>query len=400
MVVLFLGCILLGVLVAGILHGALSFKKFFRNLKVIRHYKHKDSTNYRIGMLFEEAENFIACGNVSKAISVYEKILDFSPNHVSVLIRLGNTLREQGNSARALELHLKAAQVAPKNLDVLYGLADDYLAKAMCRLEMEALKKISKIDRISPRVFYRMREAYLKSENWALAEDIQKKLISRVKAKEKKEKEKKILGRYIYNNGVRYFNNGNFESAISEFKRALRENNQCLSAYVMLGEAFLKASNIKGALKVWKKGYENTSSLICLIRMEKVYRKLDQVGEMIREYKDALKKSQNSTRETLSLLLGSLYLEEGHSQETIRVIKENINSKKAIIPSLILADAYKQECADAQSQQALKNASHQVKGAILNFKCGVCGKNLDEWADSCSQCKAFDGIECCSGINS
>ena len=137
MVVLFLGSILLGVLIADLLYRALSLKTFFSNSKVAGRHKRQDSTNRRIGMLFEEAENFVACGYISKAIPIYEKILDLSPNHVGVLTRLGNTLREEGNPTRALELHLKAAQAAPKNLNVLYSLADDYLAKAMRPLEMK-----------------------------------------------------------------------------------------------------------------------------------------------------------------------------------------------------------------------------------------------------------------------
>ena len=400
MVVLFLGSILLGVLIADLLYRALSLKTFFSNSKVAGRHKRQDSTNRRIGMLFEEAENFVACGYISKAIPIYEKILDLSPNHVGVLTRLGNTLREEGNPTRALELHLKAAQVAPKNLDVLYSLADDYLAKAMCPMEMEVLKKISKLDRISPRIFYRMREVYLKSGDWTLAEDVQRKLISRIEGKEKKEKEKKILGRYIYNNGVRYFNNGNFESAIPELKKALRENSRCLSAYIILGDAYLKTGNVKAALKAWKTGYVNTNSPVCLMRMEKSFKESGQVEEMIKEYKEAIQNSKNSTREILSLLLGAMCLEDGKSQETIQVIEENVGSQKSIIHSLILADAYKQQQNETQSQQAVANASHQIKDAILNFKCSACGTISGEWADNCSTCNTFDVVECFPGVNS
>ena len=51
-------------------------------------------------------------------------------------------------------------------------------------------------------------------------------------------------------------------------------------------------------------------------------------------------------------------------------------------------------------QKAMENASYRVKSAILNFKCGECGESLDEWANSCPTCHAFDQIECCPGVNS
>ena len=102
-----------------------------------------------------------------------------------------------------------------------------------------------------------------------MAANVQKKLISRIEGREKKAKEKKILSRYIYNNGVLHFGKGDFEAAIFEFKKALREDAQCLSAHIILGDACVKTGNRKAALKAWKTGYENTNSPVCLMKMEK-----------------------------------------------------------------------------------------------------------------------------------
>ena len=131
MVVLFLGSVLLGVLIAGFLHGSLSLKKFFINFKKVGRIKRQNKNNHRSERLLEEAENFLACGYVSKAVAVYEKILNMSPSHVHVLAQLGNIAREEGNVERALKLHLRAVEIAPENLNVLYGLAEDYCAKAI-----------------------------------------------------------------------------------------------------------------------------------------------------------------------------------------------------------------------------------------------------------------------------
>jgi len=405
MVVLFLGAILLGLLIAGILHGALSLKNFFSNLKVVGRNKLQSKADSRIGELFEEAENFVAGECILKAIPIYEKILDLSPNHVTALTRLGNSLREEGDPDRALEIHLKAVQLAPNNLDALYSMADDYSVKArqsftIHQLEMATLEKIETIDRKSPRVFYRMREIHIKSGDWVLAAAIQKKLISRVEGREKKAKEKRILSRYIYNNGMQYFNKGNLDVAILEFKKALREDLRCLSSHVILGNAYMKNGNGRAALKAWRTGYQNTNSPVCLIQMEKFYRKSNQIGEMIKVYKESIKNSKNTALETLSLLLGSLYLEVGNFRETIEVIEKNTDSQKAIIPSLILAEAYKRQKDHNSSQKAVENAACQIKGAILNFKCGECGETLGAWVCSCPACNAFDQIKCQPGINS
>jgi len=160
MVILFLGSILLGILVAGFLHGTLSLRKFFSNLKTVGRIKRQNKTNHRSETLLEEADHFLACGYVSKVVSTYEKILNISPNHVNVLVRLGNILREQGDAERALELHLRAVEIAPENLDILYGLADDYSVRVSPKKEIEILEKILGLDQKSPRILCRMREIY------------------------------------------------------------------------------------------------------------------------------------------------------------------------------------------------------------------------------------------------
>ena len=400
MIVLFLGSVLLGILVAGFLHGALSLKNFFINLKKSGRAKRQNKNNHRSERLLEEAENYLACGHVSKSVAAYEKILNTSPSHVRVLTQLGNIAREEGNVERALKLHLIATEIAPENLNVLYGLAEDYCIQATPKKEMEVLEKILEFNRRSPRALCRMREVYLKLEDWPSAVEVQRKLVALVKGREKKEKEKRMLGQYIYKSGVRYFNNDSFELAITEIKRSLRENAQCLSSHILLGDAYLKTGDRKGALKSWKKGYAYTKSIACMMRMEEVYRELGQPGEMIKEYKEAIRNSKNGPSEILIMLLGVLCLEEKTPQETIRLIEESTDSEKAIIPSLILGDAYKQDHNETKSKKALENATRQIKRAIFNFKCGACGKTLNKWTDHCSACNTFDTMECFLGISS
>jgi len=400
MVVLFLGSVLLGVLVAGFFHGTLSLKVFFRNLKTIGRIKRENKTNIQSEKLLEEAENLLACGYISKAVSKYRKILKILPIQVEVLVRLGNILREQGNLDQALELHLKAAKIAPEKIDVLYSLAEDYSAKSIPKKEIEILDKISQLDQRSPRFLYRMREVYLKSEDWVSVVDIQRKLIIQTEGNATKEKEKKLLSQYIYKNGVQHLNNDNFKLAISEFKRALRENYQCLPAHLLLGNAYLKTGDHRGALKAWKKGYASTKSETCLIKMEDVYKDLGKVEEMIKEYKGAISGTQNERKKVLAILLGLLCLKERTPQETIRIIEENTNFEKSIISSVILSDAYKQDHKETKSKKALESVARQIKIAMFDFKCSVCGKIFDEWVDNCPTCNGFDVMAYSPTINS
>ena len=193
MIALFFGCVLLGILIAGFLNWTLSIKTSFENAKEIRRRRHQGKISQRADKFFEKAESLMAGGSVSKAIPIYKKILKLSPGHLGALNRLGSILREEGNPQRALELHARAAEIVPDNLEVLYSLADDYAAMAMNAEEMETLEKILKLDQNSPRPLYRLRATHLKTGDWALVLNVQKKLISRIEDTEEKEKEKKLL---------------------------------------------------------------------------------------------------------------------------------------------------------------------------------------------------------------
>ena len=127
---------------------------------------------------------------------------------------------------------------------------------------------------------------------------------------------------------------------------------------------------------------------------------MGQVGEMIKEYKEAIRNSKNEPSEILIMLLGVLFLEEKTPQETIRVIEENTDSEKAIIPSLVLSDAYKEDHNETKSKKILENAIRQAKRVMFNFKCGACGKISDKWTDHCSACNTFDAMECFLGVSS
>ena len=399
-IVLFFGCVLLGILIAGFLNWTLSIKTSFGNVNEIRRRRHQEKINQRAGKFFEKAENLMAGGSVSTAASIYKKILKLSSGHLGALNRLGNILRENGDPQRALELHARAAEIAPDDLEVLYSLADDYAAMATNAKEMETLEKILKLDQNSPRPLYRLRATHLKTGDWALVSDVQKKIISQIEDTEEKEKEKKLLGQYICNNGMRYFSNDNLEAAAPEFKRAIREDAQCLPAYIVLGDIYVKTGNKKTALKTWKTGYANTRSPVCLVRMEKLQLESNQAEEMIRFYGDAIRASRNSCRETLCLLLGALCLEQDNPEEAIRTIEDNSGSKKSLLHSLLLAEAYRKQRNEKHSQEALQLASSQVRNAILKFECDQCGETLTEWAVTCPSCGALGGGTCRSGIQS
>ena len=87
-----------------------------------------------------------------------------------------------------------------------------------------------------------MREIYLKAEDWVSAVEVQRKLVARIEGREKKEKEKRMLGQYIYKSGARYFNNDNYEDLVftSAYWPGAGADGQRGKSWILFGSKFLE----------------------------------------------------------------------------------------------------------------------------------------------------------------
>ena len=392
MVVLFLGSILIGVLATTFLTWTLKIKKIFWGIGENIRRRRTEQRYHQVEEWFEKGENAFARGRFEKAKSCFERILKTNPNHTGALFYLGTILRNNRKITQAIELHQKVLNKSPGNLKVLYALSEDYAAAKMNQKEMETLEKIQKIDRKSPVPFARMREVCLKMKDWSSACSAQKRIIPLIQSKEEKEKELHRLSQLIYSNGMRYYHNGNLEAAIPEFKRAIRENPRCLPAYMMLGTIYQKSNHLKNAVKIWKSGHQNTGSPAFLLRIQDASQAGTNAESVIKIYREAIRASKNSEKETLVMMLGALYLEKGRSQEALEEL-ESIHPEDSLLHHLLLSRA-QQENGKLPTPGTSQPHFDHARFPILNFHCRECQSSFREWSDHCPVCNTWDSVSC------
>ncbi len=393
MVVLCLTSILIGVFAAGVLNWALEIKFFIRRMRWSFQRKRQAKQYARIEKLYEQGENAFAGGRFDKSAPFFQKILKIHPNHIGALNYMGIIRKMEGNLSQALEFHREAAKQAPDNLKVLYSLAEDYSAAEMFEKEMELLEKIRKIDRNSPTPLSKMRDALLKMEDWSGASAVQKKIVPLISNKEEREKELKHLGHLIYSNGMRFYQSGNHQAAIPEFKRAIRENPFCLPAHIALGDTYQKSGNPKAALKAWKSGFEKTRSPICLLRMQKTHQESNNSDAVIKIYQEAVQSAKNSEKDTLVMMLGALYLDKGLPNDAVREL-EGIKPEKSLLHSLLLTRSYQETRETGRLEQDSLSAFEQARETLLQFTCRACHTSLQDWSGQCPVCNGWDSISC------
>ncbi|NIQ00605.1 MAG: tetratricopeptide repeat protein, partial [Nitrospinaceae bacterium] len=300
--------------------------------------------------LFDQGTNAQAAGNLDKAAACFEKILNAHPNHIGALYHLGNLHRKNNRLDQAIDLHARAAAQAPDNIQVLFSLAEDYDASGQHRQKIEILKKAQRLNPGSMVPLFKLRDAYVQTGDWAQACAAQKQVLPLLRDKALKQKEQLRYSQLIYAKGMDHIKNGNPESAITEFRRALRENSRCLPAYIALGDLYRDSGHLKNALKTWKAGFQHTQSPVCLLRMQNRGDPGGDRKDLIKLYKGALEEAQNSDKALLSLLLGNLYLETGHPDEAIETL-ESVPAAHSMMHDILLANAYQEKHNPDQSQE-------------------------------------------------
>lgn len=389
MAVLSLTAVLVGVVATSLLHWTVGIRNFFSRTGENFSSRRREKQLAKVESLYQKGENSFAGKRLDKASRFFEKILVLHPQHIGALYHQGMIMRIEKDFSRALELHLRAAELAPGNLKILYSLAEDYSAAKAYEKEMAILEKIQKIDKHSSTPLEKMRDVCLNMEDWNGASAFQKKIIPLLPHKEDREKAIKRLSQLIYSNGIRLSQNSNSEAAIPEFKRAIRENKHCLPAYVALGDLYQKIDNIKTAIKIWKEGFENTRSPVCLMRIQKAYQESKNSEAVIKIFKEAIRSSKNAKKEVLVMMLGTLLLDNGRPEEAIQEL-EAIQPTTSLLHALLTTWAHqeKQEAGVVGKTPAFDLA----RESILQFTCDECHTSVQEWVGQCPVCSGWDCI--------
>ena len=147
-----------------------------------------------------------------------------------------------------------------------------------------------------------------------------------------------VFALFIFELGKKNLQAGNRNNAISEFKQAIQTSEQCLPAYLSLGDTYLESGKQKQALKIWKSGFQKTNDKTCLVRSQIALRESDDYQELLRTYEESLEAANPKDRSLLVLLLSTFYLEHG-LEDKARDLLENNLPQHPLLHSLLLENA-------------------------------------------------------------
>ena len=158
--------------------------------------------------------------------------------------------------------------------------------------------------------------------------------------REEWEEELKNKSRFLLSRGKHNWEQGNHDSAISDFKQAIKTWGKNSGAHLFLGDAYLKIGESKIAIKKWLTGFKQTQNITCLVRIQKIYLEKEIPQNLIEIYQEAINLSQSEESYKFVLLLALLHLEHNQAEKAKKTLEENQTSKE-LLGSLLLAQANK-----------------------------------------------------------
>ncbi len=383
--------ILIGILLTSLFTGYSQIKNAFKRFLKTRSLENKTRRHKQWEKLYQKAENSLKGGHRDRALSLFNKILNGNPKHIASLIQLGNLYREMGKTAQALEAHQKAVDADRNNPQALQCLAEDFATAGQSNNAIDALKQARHLEPDSLFTLRKLREAYRKQGAWNLVLQIQKSILSHVSNAKELEQEKEYSSQIAYLRGCELISQQQIEPAISELKRAIKENSKSLPPYIKLGDLYQQNGNSKAAIKTWKLGFEITGSNICLLRLRAAYEQAEQPGEVIKLYQEAVRTSQNSKKETLILTLAGLYLDQDKMEEAMQTLWSI--ASPSIPAHLLLIKAHQDKHEAEKADQVIRAALKKLTTSLSKFVCRQCNSEFDQWSGICQECQAWDSLD-------
>jgi len=383
--------VLIGVLLTSIFTSYNQIKNAFKRFLKTRSLENKTRRRKQWEKLYQKAENALKGGHSDRARSLFNKILNGNPKHIASLIQVGNLYRKMGKTAQALEAHQRAVDADRDNPQTFQCLAEDFTTAGQLNKAIDALKQARHLEPDSLFTLRKLREAYRKQSAWNLVLQIQKSILSHVSNAKELEQEKEYSSQIAYLRGCELINQQQIDPAISELKRAIKENPRSLPPYIKLGDLYQQNGNSKAAIKTWKSGFEISGSNICLLRLSAAYEQAEQPGEVTKLYQEAVRASQNSKKETLVLTLAGLYLDQGKMEEAMQTLWSI--ASPSIPAHLLLIKAHQDKNESEKADQVICAALKKLTTSLSKFVCRQCNSEFDQWSGICPKCQAWDNLD-------
>ncbi len=357
-------------------------------------YQKKQKRDQKVQELYSKALNYLfSHHNYAEAKELLSQVLIEDPDYLNALLQLGDIAILENDYHTAREYYYRARDLYPKNIDVLFA-----LEKLMEKTErwtdaIRYLDEILDIDDGNLSALYKKREILEKQERWDEIVFVQKTILKKEHSEKDKNRERQNLIGYKYEYGRHSLESGDLEKAKKAIKTVLRLEKDFIPAVLGLAEVLLREGETEEAINLLEKTYEQTSSMILLMRLEDLLISIGEPLRLIRIYKNNI--SKNPQDPIVKFFLGKLYYRLEMIDDAFETIS-SLDTGGIVYPEIhqLMGNLYMK-----RNQQ--DKAVHEYKTALdshtcafsFSYNCKNCGYVASDWAGRCQNCRNWSTFQ-------
>ncbi|MEW6052561.1 MAG: tetratricopeptide repeat protein [Nitrospirota bacterium] len=365
-------------------------KRYVDNIQ----YQKRQKRDAKVQELYSKALNFLfAHHNQAEAKETLRAVLSENPEHLNTLIQLGDIALAEDDFQKAREYYQRAKDLHPKNIEVLFSM--ERLMEKTGRWE-EALRSIEEvldIDDGNLSALYKKRDILERQEKWDDLVLVQKTILKNEHTEKDKARERQNLVGYKYEYGRHSLENGDLEKAKKAFRTVLRLDKDSIHAILGLAEVLLREGETEEAINHLEKSYEQTSSMIVLLRLEDLLISVGEPLRLIRTYKNTI--SKNPQNPVLKFFLGKLYYRLEMIDDAFETMT-TIDTGDTVYPEMhqLMGNLYMKRNQVDKAVHEFKKALDAHKCAFsLSYACRSCGHTTSEWSGRCANCRQWSSYQ-------
>jgi len=239
---------------------------------------------------FLKGIHYLLSDNQDRAIEQFTKSVQINSDTIETYVALGNLYRMKGDIDRAI--HIRQTIILRPNIDehiklrALFDLGLDYrkggfLTRALDTFLDVLHKQPSNLDTLQE-----LEKIYEELKDWENAFSTRQKIANLIGGDHKH-----ILAHHQTEMGKVYFDEGDVARSKASFKKAISINEDCIDAYLHLGDLYFAARDYKYAIGSWKKVVKSNPRFTFLAyrRLEKAYSEMKDLKSVEDFLKDCAK---------------------------------------------------------------------------------------------------------------
>jgi tetratricopeptide (TPR) repeat protein len=343
---------------------------------------------------FHLATDALYKDNLPKAERHMRAYLAKRENDPVAYLRLADVYQRGGRLSEAIETLQRAKQLNRDQLEVLFAEAQIYKEKGDHEGAIAALEEILAIDASNLEALTTLRDIYTEEHRWEQGLDIQSKIVKSSPADDLDQEKTRYRGiRYEYAQTL--VDAGEHERSVRELRDIIKDDPSFVPPQVLLGDVLAQSGDPKEALKVWRKGFDESGHSIFLTRLEDSYLKQEDPRGIIRLYREAMDSAPDNI--VIPFFYARLCLRLEMVDEALdRLLEMETNLGEHPMYHFLLAEVYlhrgEYQEAATRYQQGLR-LRHDL---AIPYRCTACRKEVREWQPLCPNCGQWGTFTVCT----